>query len=153
VNKTNQVALTPPKIILISLLLLVLFAVTTLGIVTFLVRNQREPAPAAAKPQGTGPTYPLESFNVNLADQESRHYLKATITLELSSPKVVTELDKRQAQIRDITITLLREKKAADLKAGNTAVIELKQQIQKYINIVLENGQVTAVYFTEFIVQ
>ena len=65
----------------------------------------------------------------------------------------MTELDKRQAQIRDITITLLREKKAADLKAGNTAVIELKQQIQKHINIVLENGQVTAVYFTEFIVQ
>lgn len=152
-NETKQIAFTPQKIILIGILLLALFAVTTLGIVAFISREGNQPASAEAKIQGTGPTYSLESFSVNLADQESRHFLKAALTLELSSPKVVSELDKREAQVRDIIIALLREKKAAELKAGNTAVLELKQQIQEQINVVLENGQITAVYFTEFIVQ
>ncbi|HHV08555.1 MAG TPA: hypothetical protein GXX69_10135 [Firmicutes bacterium] len=152
-NNANGVVLTPRKLILIAILLLILFAVTTLGIVTFLLREQNEPASVAAKPQGTGPNYSLETFNVNLADQDSRHFLKATLTFELSSPKVVSELEKRKAQARDIVIALLREKKAVDLKAGNTAVLELKEQIQKELNAVLENGQITAVYFTEFIVQ
>ena len=152
-NDTKQVALTPQKLILIGILLLVLFALTTLGIVAFLLREKSQPAPAALRAEGTGPSYALDTFNVNLADQESKHFLRATLTLELSSPKLVPELDKRKAQIRDIIIALLREKKAADLKVGNNAVLDLKRQIQEHLNAVVEKGQITAVYFTEFIVQ
>lgn len=152
-NDAQQVVLTPKKLILIGILLLVLFALTTLGIVTFLLREKNPPALEAPKTEGTGPSYDLETFNVNLADQESKHFLRATLTLELSSPKLVPELDKRKAQVRDIIISLMREKKAADLKVGNSAVLDLKRQIQEQLNSILEKGQIDAVYFTEFIVQ
>jgi flagellar FliL protein len=154
VNKSSQIALTPQKIILIGLLLLALFALTTMGIITLMLKNQEKTTGSATTTlEGTGPKYSLDDFSVNLADQDNRRYLKATVTLELSTAKVAAELDKREAQIRDITITVLRNQTASDLKAGTAAVTELKRQLQNKINSVLDNGEVTAVFFPEFIVQ
>jgi len=154
VNKSIQITWTPQKVILVAVIILILFAVTTFGIVALLMRNQKALTEDETTPKGTGPKYSLEDFSVNLADQGSRRYLKATVTLELSTAKVAAELDKREAQIRDITITLLREQKATDLQAGSSTVIAgLKQKIKDSINQVLENGEIIAVYFPEFIVQ
>ncbi|MDK2855163.1 MAG: flagellar protein FliL [Bacillota bacterium] len=146
-------AWSPGRIIILVVVLFALFAVSTLAFVQYLLT--RETAPTARKPAqtGMGPTYSLDSFNVNLADQDSRHFLKTTITLELGTPGVAKELEKRQAQVRDIIISILREKTAEELKDGNATVQKLKDEIKSRLNNVLSSGQVTAVYFTEFIVQ
>lgn len=145
---------TPGRIIILVLVLFALFAVSTLAFVQYLLTS-RETASAARKPAqaGIGPTYSLDTFNVNLADLESRHFLKTTITLELGTPALAKELEKRQPQVRDIIISILREKTAEELKNGNATVQKLKDEIKSRLNNVLTSGQVTAVYFTEFIVQ
>lgn len=143
---------TPLKLVVVIVLVLGAFTAMTLGIVNRLLAA-KQMSPAQAAQPGTGPKYALETFNVNLADQESRRFLKATITLELDAPKLAKELEKRKAQVRDIIIALLREKKASELKDGNTAVQQLKEEIKSRLNAVLTSGKVTAVYFTEFIVQ
>jgi flagellar basal body-associated protein FliL len=150
----SKPAWTPGRLILIVVLLLVLFALATLGMVHYLLAAKAGPAVSAEKAQpGLGPAYSLDTFNVNLADPDSRHFLKATVSLELGTQSLSRELEKRQAQVRDIIITLLREKKAGELKNGNAAVEELKREIRDRLNAVLTTGKVTAVYFTEFIVQ
>jgi len=145
---------TPGRIIMLVLVLFALFAVSTFAFVQYLL-TARDSASAAKRPAeaGIGPTYSLDTFNVNLADQESRHFLRATVTLELGTPALTKELQKRQPQVRDIIISILREKTAEELKDGNATVEKLKSEIMNRLNNVLTSGQVTAVYFTEFIVQ
>ena len=143
--------MSPLKIVLLVIAVSVLFTLVTVGIVNLLLNQKRSPTPETML--GTGPTYSLDAFNVNLADQDSRRFLKATVTLELSESGVAKELQKREAQIRDIIIGLFREKKAAELKDGNQAIIELKSQMVKHLNAILTSGEISAVYFTEFIVQ
>ncbi|MGI6129618.1 MAG: flagellar basal body-associated FliL family protein [bacterium] len=152
-SNTKQVILTPQKLIISGIVLLALFTLTTLGIITFMLREKVPLASEVPKAHGIGPSYELDTFNVNLADLESKRFLRATLTLELSSSKLIPELDKRQAQIRDIIISILRKKKAADLKADSINVVNLKHQVKEQLNAILEKGEISAVYFTEFIVQ
>lgn len=145
---------TPGRIIIVVLVLCVLFAVSTLVFVSYLITS-RDTGSTPKKPAeaGMGPTYSLDTFNVNLADRESRHFLRATITLELDTSALTKELQKREPQVRDIIISILRAKTAEELKDGNATAQKLKEEIKSRLNSVLTSGQVTAVYFTEFIVQ
>lgn len=150
----SKSAWTPARLILIVVALLIIFALSTLAMVHYLLAAKEGPAAGGTTVQaGLGPVYGLDSFSVNLADQESRHFLKATVTLELGTPALAKELDKRKAQVRDIIITLLREKTSEQLKGDNTTVAKLKTEIRDRLNAVLASGKITAVYFTEFIVQ
>jgi len=53
---------------------------------------------------------PLEPFLVNLADKESRRYLKLKVELEVDNEKSLKELEKSLPRIRDALILLLSSK-------------------------------------------
>ena len=57
-----------------------------------------------------GPTFPLDTFIVNLAGANGERYLKVNMELELKDGKLVPELEKRRPQVRDTILLLLSSK-------------------------------------------
>lgn len=99
-----------------------------------------------------GATKNLEPFIVNLTDAQGTRYLKAVMQLELSSEALATEIDEKIPMIRDDVISLLSSKSFEDIST-EPGKRELKKAILERINKDLKGGQVTRVYFTEFVVQ
>ena len=99
-----------------------------------------------------GPIFSLDTFIVNLADPGGKRYLRITIDLELDSDLLESEIKKRLPQVRDSILTILPTKRFADISSakGKTA---LRDQMQERINGLLARGQITNIYFKEFVVQ
>jgi flagellar FliL protein len=94
----------------------------------------------------------LDPFIVNLADAEGQRYLKAVIELELDNPSAEGEIQGKLPQIRDEILMILSNKTFDDVSttAGKRMV---KREVAAAVNKYLTSGQVTQVYFTEFVVQ
>jgi len=99
-----------------------------------------------------GPIYPLDTFIVNLADKGGKRYLRITIDLELDGEELEREITKRLPQVRDSILTILPTKRFEDISSakGKTA---LRDQMLERINGMLARGQITNIYFKEFVVQ
>jgi len=99
-----------------------------------------------------GPIFPLDTFIVNLADKDGNRYLRITMDLELNDSSMENELKKRLPQIRDSILMILPTKRFEDISpaAGKTA---LRDEIREKLNSFLALGQVTNIYFKEFVVQ
>jgi flagellar FliL protein len=111
------------------------------------------PAPKEADPSGPGPIAPLDPFVVNLNEPGgASRYLKATFELELSSAKVVEDLDKAKRGVRDEILRYL-----SGLSVADTLGTQNKEKIQADIvaraDKQLGGGKVRRVYFIDFVVQ
>ncbi len=115
------------------------------------------PAPAPA-PMAGAPTavpqffYDLDTFIVNLADEDGSRYLKVKMTLALSNKEVQKEIEKKLPVIRDAIITVISNKYYKDV-ATPAGKLALKREIMARINIILTTGKVVDIYFTEFVAQ
>ncbi len=98
-----------------------------------------------------GPTYTLGDFVVNLSGSGGYQFIKANIVVEVDESEVVTELDKRNPQIRDLIILTLREQKIEDIEEPGAHVI--KNRLKSRLNGVLNSGQIQSVWFTQLVVQ
>jgi flagellar protein FliL len=94
----------------------------------------------------------LDPFIVNLADAEGQRYLKAVIQLEVDNASVEGEIQGKLPQIRDEILMILSNKTFEDVSttAGKKMV---KREIASAVNKYLTGGQITQVFFTEFVVQ
>jgi len=99
-----------------------------------------------------GPIFPLDTFIVNLADKGGKRYLRITIDLELDDKELESEVTKRLPQVRDSILTILPTKSFEDISSakGKTA---LRDEMLERINGMLARGQITNIYFKEFVVQ
>jgi flagellar protein FliL len=109
---------------------------------------------AAAKGEikESGPIEALEPFVVNLSDTENTRYLKAVMQLELESPELKAEIEKRMPEIRDEIIMLLSSKSFDDLSTS-PGKRSLKRSILESVNKYLTTGKVTNVFFSDFVIQ
>jgi len=98
-----------------------------------------------------GPTYQLGDFTVNFAEENNFNFLKASITFEVSHEKLVEELNKRNPQIRDLVISILRAQSSSDIKAPSTKSI--KDEIKTRVNEKLNTGEINSVWFTQLVIQ
>ncbi|MBC2582136.1 flagellar basal body-associated protein FliL [Clostridium sp. DJ247] len=96
-------------------------------------------------------TFGLDEFLINLADEDSKRYLKVKIFLGYDSKKLDKELEERKPIIRDTVISILRTKKAADITPKNMENIKI-EMIQK-LNPIFEEGQLNNIYFNDILVQ
>lgn len=97
-----------------------------------------------------GKVVPLETFIVNLAESKGRKVAKVNIELELQGNDIADEIDKRKAQVRDIIIILLSSK-TYDEVSTREGKESLRNEIKEQLNSFLTTGEISAVYFTEFI--
>lgn len=96
--------------------------------------------------------YPMAQFVVNLLSESGNRFLKVSIDLELSDPKLQPEMDHKKSLIRDIIIRTFSSKtfeEISTLKGKD----KLKDEVLDKINENLSDGQVKNIYFTDFVVQ
>ncbi len=96
------------------------------------------------------PTYDIGEFTVNLAGSSSLRFIRTGIVLELDDKSAETEISRRQPQIRDRIISVLRTCTLADLNAEN-GLETLRTKIMASINELLINGTVTNVFFIDLV--
>ena len=108
----------------------------------------------AAKEQepAVGALLPLDPFVANLADEDGKRYLKATLQLEFVGAQVPEEFSTRSPQIRDLVLTLLTSKLFSEIRTPQGKAL-LRDEIINRMNRALNKDLVKAVYFTEFLVQ
>ena len=99
-----------------------------------------------------GTLFPLDTFIVNLADQERSRYLRVTMDLELAAATDTQKLAERLPQERDRILMLLPSKRFADISSmeGKTA---LREEIIGKLNGLFPENVITDIFFTEFVVQ
>ncbi len=144
-------------IIIIALLVIIIAAGTSFTVMKFIIPGSGSGSGGSngqndeKTEKSIGPTYELGNFTVNLANSGGYKFVKASITAEISDKKVIEELDKRKPQIRDIIICILRSQDIQDIE--NPEGNKLKELIQERINNIIDNGKITSVWFTQFVVQ
>ena len=94
----------------------------------------------------------VDPFIVNLAKSGGNRFLKVTVSLEMSGPKVRLELKKNIQKITDSILLLLSTKVFKDVYSVQ-GKFTLKGEITPRVNQFLTEGQVKGAYFTEFIIQ
>lgn len=97
-----------------------------------------------------GKLVPLETFLVNISGSRGRKLVKINMELEVTNAEVQEEVEKIKPKIRDYIIIIASSKTFAEIstKEGKDA---LREEIKNQINLFLTKGQITKVYFTEFI--
>ena len=99
-----------------------------------------------------GQMFQLEPFVVNLNEPRGNRYLKTTIQLEMEGDTLQSELERRQAQMRDIILALLTSKTTKELQQLE-GKFHLREELLSRLNQLLVSGKIKRVYFTEFVIQ
>ncbi len=114
-----------------------------------------EPAKSSGGKQGAGGkiTAPLSAkVLVNVSGTAGTRYLLASLTLVGTAADLKEQVDKSDAQLRDIASSVLATKTIADLdKPGSRNLI--RTELISAFNGVLGDGRVKEIYFTEFAIQ
>jgi len=94
----------------------------------------------------------LDPIIVNIAGTNGTRYLKVTIGLELSDPKVSDEIEKRNPQIVDVLIRVFSSRDIAEVSEprGRDGI---RREIITRLNDLLVSGRLINIYFTEFVIQ
>ena len=99
-----------------------------------------------------GPLFPLETFIVNLADQERSRYLRITMDLELVESTDAHKINERLSQVRDSILMILPTKQFAEI-ASMEGKIALRDEIIAKLNGLFNQKVISNIFFTEFVVQ
>lgn len=110
------------------------------------------PVPALNKEAEIGPMVNIDEFIVNIISGDTAHYVKASLTVELTNDEVQAEVEKRMPQMRDAILLLISNKTYEELQ-DLQGKRQLKAEISSKINSFLQSGQIKSVYFTNFVVQ
>ena len=110
------------------------------------------PVPEINKQAEIGPMVDIEEFIVNIISEENNHYVKSSLTIELSNEVAKEELVKRMPQIRDAILLLVGNKTFEELQ-DLQGKKQLKAELLSKINAIMLSGQAKSIYFTDFVVQ
>ncbi len=113
---------------------------------------EEEQAQLEQQAKQVGPMVNLDSFIVNIMDDEESRYLKAAITVEVDTPETSAELIQRMPQIKDAVLLLIGNKTFDELN-DLQGKIQLRAELINKINSILPKGKVKRIYFTDFVVQ
>lgn len=110
------------------------------------------PVPELNQLADVGPMVDIEEFIVNIISGDAAHYVKASLTIELTNEQGKAEAEKRMPQMRDSILLLVGNKTFEELQ-DLQGKKQLKAEITSKINSFLKAGKVKDVYFTNFVVQ
>ena len=96
--------------------------------------------------------FSIDPLIVNPANSNGERYLKASISLEMHDPDLLSELDKRLPQIKNQINNILSSKTIDQIQTSEDRE-RLRREIQNKVNGLLVGGYVSNVYFEEFVYQ
>lgn len=143
------------KTLLIIMIVLIVLAGSAAGAYFYFLKPAGNEDGAVKKKAVTEERESLDMGEVvvNLSGSGGSHYLRVKIVIEYpKDKKLAEELKKKKHTVSDAIITTLRSKTYTDVSAANSA-IALKKSIMDEVNNNLESGEITGVYFTDFLVQ
>ena len=144
--------------VIIGIVALVIIATVGSAYSTFLIFSRGTPPSEAAgaatsNKRDIGPIFDAGEFTVNLmSNSVQSRFIRTGIMIEGSCTNVVTELEKRTPQIRDLVIGLLRLCTAEELRTIN-GVDNLRERILEGVNALLLAGDAVDVYFVDLVIQ
>lgn len=96
--------------------------------------------------------FPLESFVVNLADDDEQRYLRMSIVIELTNEEVRQEVTSKLSLIKDCVLKVVPQKKSKDIMPASGR-LALSEEVMDNLNLLLKNGSVSNIFFTEYMIQ
>lgn len=93
-----------------------------------------------------------QAIVVNLAETNGQRYLKVSLQLEMSDPKLQEELTVRTPQLLDLIISILSSKTIEDI-SSTIGRNRLKRELVDKVNAEIVSGRIINIYFTEFVIQ
>lgn len=95
----------------------------------------------------------LGDFTVNLADENSKNYIKANVYVSypIKNKKLAKEMEERKSTLRDAVNLELMSKRSTELDVKG--VEKLKKELSDKINSKLYKGEIMNVYFDNIIIQ
>ncbi len=148
-NKTEKKS----KLGLIIIILLVIVILMTTVIGYFLISGTRVSDIVEKMNPEEQNTVLLKEFLVNLKFENNRkNYLKVQIALMYTDKKQMLLIDSNTSKIRDVILFELRKYNAEEILVGD-AMIKLKEDIIRELNIALEADIIKDVYFTDLVIQ
>jgi flagellar FliL protein len=108
----------------------------------------------AMKPKfrAPGEVFTVTDLVVNPAGTGGRRYLKVTAALEVHGAKAAKELELRKAQVRDLFLRDLSARTLEEL-TDPVAKEEMRTTILSELNEIMTSGEVSNLYFTDYVVQ
>ena len=147
------------KLIIIIVAVLVLLGGAAGGYFFFMgsdedekISPEQEQAELEKQAKQVGPMVNIDSFIVNIMDDQESRYLKATITVEVDSEEASMELTQRMPQVKDAVLLLVGNKTFGEL-SDLQGKIQLRAELINKINSIMLTGKVKRIYFTDFVVQ
>jgi len=147
------------KLIIIIVAVLVLLGGAAGGYFFFMggekekkISPEEEQAALKLQANQVGPMVNIDSFIVNISDDQESRYLKATITIEVDGEEASMEVNQRMPQIKDAILLLIGNKTFHEL-SDLQGKIQLRAELINKINSILLKGKVKRIYFTDFVVQ
>ncbi|MBT8328836.1 MAG: flagellar basal body-associated FliL family protein [Desulfofustis sp.] len=99
-----------------------------------------------------GPMVDIREFIVNIISDDNSHYLRTSMTIELSNQAAYDEINKGMPKIRDAILMLASSKTFEELYDVHGKK-QLKAELLIELNEMLTKGEAVAIYFTDFVVQ
>lgn len=146
------------KMIMVIVAVLVLLIGAGVGAFLFLggeeesLSSEEQQAQLEKQAKQVGPMVNIDTFIVNILDDQQSRYLKAALTLELDSQEASLEVGERMPQIKDAILLLLSNKTYSEL-SDLQGKIQLRAELLNRLNSILLKGKIKHIYFTEFVVQ
>lgn len=149
VNNSGKKEIDMQKVIIGLLLLIILLGCAGAGYFIFFASKDSGDSEKTADIF----TLKLDTFTVNLADNDYRRYLRTDITLEMYTEEAQEEISVKIPRIRDKIITILTQKSVKDFDTGQK-IEKTRLELVKAVNGILsEQNQIKALYFENFIIQ
>lgn len=140
-------------IVVVVLLIIVVVGGGAFGGYYFATKNAPAAQQQVSTPNVNEATFDVEELIVNLADDNTRRFLKIKLVLAYDSKNknFAKELGTKKVVVKDSIISVIRAKKASDLTAKGAE--DLKTEILTRVNSIFNTGKLTNVYYSDFLVQ
>ncbi len=114
--------------------------------------SPKAPEAESAANLDLGELVKLPPLILNLREERGRHYLKASIILEVGEKKLAESIQAKMSVFTDKALLIISEKSLAQVKE-NDFKESLKEELLRGFNeLVAENG-IRQIYFDEFLFQ
>lgn len=101
---------------------------------------------------GGGAATEIKDLVVNPAGTDGTRYVCATVSLEASTPQAAEEVSARESQVRDRLIEILGARTVGELSSLKVRD-DLREEIRESVDELITQGEIEAVYFSNFVLQ
>lgn len=112
--------------------------------------SNNEEAPTTARALGV--TTSFENLTVNPAGTDGTRYLMVSIVFEAQTQQILDELTAKEVAVKDTLLHILSSKTVPELSDMSTRN-PLRERLREATNAFLTSGQLTHLYFTQYVMQ